>query len=571
MSGAPPARRRPRLDAFFRERIGPVIGHDYQHVYDLGGDRQLWLFQDTFIDHTGNATRLDQASFAHNTAMVQHGRCFTLLHRGTADRAAVVRARHRRADPEPLVLAARRRGRRRSARTCSGPRWSRPPTRAARRARLGAGAHVAGDVRRGDAGAHVVPAGAGRPACTRSTGSPWRATPSTRTCSATRSTRTSPTRAATTPARARRPRMYLARVPRGALGAAPEFRTADGWSADPGARCRSSSGTTPRTRCSRGSSTAAGSRSTKVDGYWGDDLAIDVAEQPWGPWTTVSRRPLAPRGGDPLMNTYHAHLVPWTDGGLVVSVSQNARDMLRDAWPHPARYRLQFISHAMPERTSAAEHDEHQHQHDEPSTTTTAPTVETTTTTLAPATTTTEAPTTTQAATTTVVTTTTSPRRATRPRRRRCRRHRPPPRRARRRQRPAERRLADISTPSPSGAPSARVTIVDVRILFSSRPDVRPRQHDPPARRRGAATPATTSSSRPVPSSCRTSPPTASTTWSDRDDARRGGRTRRAVARVLRDDRARHVPPTSCRAPSPGVRISSSTRRWSSPARSRPR
>ena len=72
------------LDAFFRERIGPVLGLDYQHVYPLGGDRYLWLFQDTFIDHTGRATSFDQASFAHNTAMVQQGRCFTLLHRGTA-------------------------------------------------------------------------------------------------------------------------------------------------------------------------------------------------------------------------------------------------------------------------------------------------------------------------------------------------------------------------------------------------------------------------------------------------------------------------------------------------------
>ncbi len=83
-SGARPARRRRALDAFFRARIGPVIGHDYQHVFDLGGERRLWLFQDTFLDPTGNATRLDQASFAHNTAMVQNGACFTLLHRGTA-------------------------------------------------------------------------------------------------------------------------------------------------------------------------------------------------------------------------------------------------------------------------------------------------------------------------------------------------------------------------------------------------------------------------------------------------------------------------------------------------------
>ena len=55
--------------------------------------------------------------------------------------------------------------------------------------------------------------------------------------------------------------MYLARVPRGALDAAPEYRTGDGWI---GRRrrppCRSSSATTPRTRCSPASSTGSGSR-----------------------------------------------------------------------------------------------------------------------------------------------------------------------------------------------------------------------------------------------------------------------------------------------------------------------
>ena len=83
MSDVPRAPRLRALDAFFRERVGPVLGLDYQHVYPLGGDRYLWLFQDVFIDHTGQATSFDQASFAHNTAMVQQGRCFTLLHRGT--------------------------------------------------------------------------------------------------------------------------------------------------------------------------------------------------------------------------------------------------------------------------------------------------------------------------------------------------------------------------------------------------------------------------------------------------------------------------------------------------------
>ena len=65
------------LDAFFADRVGPVLGWDYQHVVPLGGGRHLWLFQDTFIDHTGRATSFDQTSFAHNSGMLQHGRCFT--------------------------------------------------------------------------------------------------------------------------------------------------------------------------------------------------------------------------------------------------------------------------------------------------------------------------------------------------------------------------------------------------------------------------------------------------------------------------------------------------------------
>jgi hypothetical protein len=82
---------------------------------------------------------------------------------------------------------------------------------------------------------------------------------------------------------------------------------------------------------------------TKQDGFWGDELFIDVARNPWGPWTTVSRVLAEPRGDDPLMNTYHAYLLPWLDGGaLVVSLSQNARDMVEDAYPHPERYRLLF-------------------------------------------------------------------------------------------------------------------------------------------------------------------------------------------------------------------------------------
>jgi hypothetical protein len=184
--------------------------------------------------------------------------------------------------------------------------------------------------------------------------------------------------------------MYVARVPRGQLDAAPEYHTPGGWSAD-------RSGAVPivdrfhaenpmQPRYLGGRWVAA----TKVDGYWGDELVIDVAADPAGPWTTATRRRLAPRGDDPLMNTYHAHLLPWLqDGALVVSVSQNARDMLRDAWPHPERYRLQFLTVPLPDVPPP-------------------PTTTTTTTTTTSTTTTTTTPATTSSTTTSTTTSTTS-------------------------------------------------------------------------------------------------------------------------------------------------------------------
>ncbi len=86
--------------------------------------------------------------------------------------------------------------------------------------------------------------------------------------------------------------------------------------------------------------------STAVDGYWGDSFELDVANQPWGPWTTIASGPITPRDADPKMNTYHAHLMPWRDidGNAVVAVSNNARNMARDAWPHPERYRPNVFS-----------------------------------------------------------------------------------------------------------------------------------------------------------------------------------------------------------------------------------
>jgi hypothetical protein len=336
------------LDAFFRARIGPVLGVDYQHVYPLGGDRFLWLFQDTFIDHTGRATSFDQSSFAHNTAMVQRGRCFTALHRGTptAPRSFELGTGEQILSRWFWPLGGELHGGRlqvfwaEMAKTADpsppdGLGWVPVRTWLAtydagtlarlsfQPAPLAGVAPIYGFAVASDAEHTYLFGNSFDQNLARQGG--YHACP----CSATR--------------------VYLARVPRGALGARPEFRTADGWTVDPRDavpildRYHAENPVQPRFLGGRWVAT------TKVDGYWGEELAIDVAPAPWGPWTTTTRRPLLPRGGDPLMNTYHAHLLPWTNGGgLVVSVSQNARDMRRDAWNRPERYRPQLFAEAMP-------------------------------------------------------------------------------------------------------------------------------------------------------------------------------------------------------------------------------
>jgi hypothetical protein len=329
------------LDAFFVARVGPVIGWDYQHVYPLGGDRYLWLFQDTFVDHSGTAGSLDRASFVHNAALVQHGTCFTLYHRGTASR------------PEPFEPGA-------GGSTLR--RWYWPMGGELVNGQL----HVFWAEMVKDPYDPAPPDGLGwHPAGT------WLATYDA--SSLRRVGFTPATDSGVTPifgyAVSSDPthtylfgntfeqnmvreggfwngphsatNMWLARVPRGDLRAAPEYRTADGWSSNRSDAVpilqRYYAENPMQPRYLDGQWVAA----TKADGYWGDHLVIDVANDPWGPWTTVQSSVLGPRWGDRRLNNYHAHVLPWraSNGQLLVSVSNNARNMLRDAWPSPERYR----------------------------------------------------------------------------------------------------------------------------------------------------------------------------------------------------------------------------------------
>jgi hypothetical protein len=409
------------LDRFLSMRVGPVLGWDYQHVYPLGDDRYLWLFQDAFVDHSGTKTTLGSARFIHNAAMVQDGSCFTLLHRGTADKPAPFEVGDGTVDTQSKWLWPM------GGELVDGRLWvfwtemvkdpydPDPPD--------GLGWHpnrtflAAYDTTTLERVDYETPRNSGvAPIYGYAVASDANHTYLFGNTFEQNMIREggfwNGPHSATS--------MYVARVPRGKITEWPEYRTDDGWSFAPEDAVpvveRFYAENPMQPRYLDGQWVAA----TAVDGYWGDSLAVDVAEHPWGPWSTVQYGPLEPRNADPKMNTYHAHLLPWRDGfgSIQITVSNNARNMLRDAWPYPQRYRpmVIFAPYAPTPTTTTTSTTV------PPATTTTTTTTTTTivppatttststtsTTTTSSTTTTTVAPTTTTSTTTTVAPTTTS-------------------------------------------------------------------------------------------------------------------------------------------------------------------
>ena len=404
------------LDRFLAERVGPVLGWDYQHVYPLGGGRYLWLFQDVFLDHSGTKNTLGGARFIHNGAMVQDGRCFSLLHRGSAERPDSFEVGDGSYDLRTKWLWPM------GGELANGELWvfwaemvkdpydPRPPDglgwhpRRTFLARYDADTLARTDFRRApnDGVAPIY----GYAVASDEThtylfgntfeqnmvreGGFWSGQHSAAS-------------------------MYVARVRRGKLQDIPEYRTFDGWSPDPAAAWpivqRFFAENPMQPRYLDGQWVSA----TAVDGYWGDHLAIDVAPNAWGPWSMVQYTPLVPRGGDPKKNTYHAQPLPWRGafGSLQITVSNNARNMERDAWNNPERYRpmvtvAPYVATPPPTTTTTTSTTS-------TTTTTTTSTTVAPTTTIAPTkttvapTTTTTAPTTTAPTTTTTTTTTVAP------------------------------------------------------------------------------------------------------------------------------------------------------------------
>ncbi|HQZ35074.1 MAG TPA: hypothetical protein PK020_11655 [Ilumatobacteraceae bacterium] len=330
------------LDAFFAARVGPMMGADYQHVVALGGNRYAWFFQDAFLDPSGAATRLDQSFFAHNLLLIQDGKCFTMLHRGTAAKPTSFEPGN---GESPLSkwfwpMGAETSGGRVKMFWAEMSKDGYEPGPGDglgwHPARLWLATYDSSTMKR--LSFDPAPNSGVNPMYGYAVASDGNYTYLFGNTFEQNLVREGGFWSGQHSATA----MYLARVPLGQLNASPEYRTADSWSpnaADARPFVQRYWAENPmQPRFIDGQWVAA----TKVDGYWGEQLVVEVANRPWGPWTTTEFRGLSPRGGDGRMNTYHAQLLPYrTSGGsLIVTVSQNARRMTADAFPHPERYRL---------------------------------------------------------------------------------------------------------------------------------------------------------------------------------------------------------------------------------------
>jgi hypothetical protein len=338
------------LRQLLRERFGPVLGLDNPHVIELGHRRALWFFNDAFVDYTNRAATLLDTRLMHNAAALQDGTCFGLVRGG-----------------DRTLITSFEQGD--TAETRERFFWA-----------------LGGEAHRGRI--HVfwaeisnypdnpVPPGDGLP---RHPVRTWLATYDADTLKRL-SFRPAPNdgvfpqygfavasddrfsylfgnsdlinlqreggfyagpHSAT--------KMYVARVPRGRFGSAPQYRTAEGWSdrareAVPiSARFWVENGMQPR--YIDGHWIAV----TKADGFWGTQTIVEVAEQPWGPWKVVSKRRIKPVRGFEKMNNYQPIILPYRedDGDLIIVMSQNARN-----WPDAIKdfsmYRLHVYSEPWP-------------------------------------------------------------------------------------------------------------------------------------------------------------------------------------------------------------------------------
>jgi hypothetical protein len=335
------------LNAFFAKAVGPIKGHDEPRITPLDDGRVLWVLQDTFIDYRGDIGAFTGMDYVNNSVLIQDGKCFTMLQGGTATKA------------ESFELGD------------AGVNFDRFFWPGGSTVTNGKLYQFWIEMNR-----DYVPMGwldglATHPSST------WIATYDLATMKRL-DFRPAPNKGATPvygyavtddgdwtylfgnsdqqnlaleggyengPHSATK--MYLARVPRGHVMTPPTYWTGAGWSTDPVAsvpisdRFFTENIMLPIVMDGRWIS------ATKVDGFTGTSITIDVADNPWGPYTTIKTLLAVPHGDPTGMTTYHAAIIPWLDpsGALILSLSQIPADLSQpSALP---LYRPQFFTVAI--------------------------------------------------------------------------------------------------------------------------------------------------------------------------------------------------------------------------------
>ncbi|MEP1125722.1 MAG: DUF4185 domain-containing protein [Ilumatobacter sp.] len=329
------------LHMFFGERRGSLIGWDNPHVIQLGPERWLWLNHDTYIDLSGDARTLhDGGEQNQNVAFEQTGNCFAMLHRGTPTERLNFEIGDGHVDRNRFL-------------------WP-------------LGGEVDGDVVR-VFWAETIPS-VPRPGpgdgIIRHPTKTWLAEYDVTTLE----------RLSFAPAPnsgvdpiygfavasddhhsylfgntnmlnlAREggffngphsaTKMYLARVPRGQLDQAPEYWNGTGWADDASSsvpisnRFFAENTMQPRYLDGRWVSVV------QQDGFYSREVLLDVAEHPWGPWTTVDQRTYTGRLAAVEKNSYQPIILPWSspEAGITIAISENATDWM-NAVADPPLYR----------------------------------------------------------------------------------------------------------------------------------------------------------------------------------------------------------------------------------------
>jgi hypothetical protein len=325
-----------------RTGAGGIVGADYARVQPLPDGRVLWVFQDVFVG--GDGTSLHHASFVHNAGLIQNGSCFQVL---TGDHGSwiggdVEYPLHHWFWPLDSVVTAD--GYLAQFMVEMNNPTGRGATRGAEPVRVWIATIDMLDF--SVVGLNLAPDSSDRPLYGFSITSDDHYHYLYGNCYRQFADAGWPFAHDTTCG----PRTFVARVPLGHPEMAPQYWNGVTWSsmrqyAEP-IMTRGELANPMQVRRVGDMFVSV----TKIDDWWDNTVAVDIARSPQGPWTSVTTMEVPTMCGKKC-NTYFAELLPWTDadGSLLIVISNNAWDMDHDAFAEPLLYRPGVLTVPVPD------------------------------------------------------------------------------------------------------------------------------------------------------------------------------------------------------------------------------